>query len=416
MLAAAFLVATATFSVMRLDLHNKYNPVTTRLIFIPAVIDESARSIQKSKSSRLNSENAKTNPRASISLKDRKSTSLWMYVEQFSEGMATWRISLAEILTVAKKLNATVVEPCILHGALRACDNYSVRLNQVYDVDRLRQFHAHIASYEDYLAMLAVEEPDIVPMCFQHPQGVPSVERACGNLTNLFKKSVNAPLETVLQRNDVTTVIHIKYYRQGGFRITRVGKDELVGLHNTTLQTLDEYFDFERQHYDTVDHLLQLMGISNNSDFDVIHWRAEKRNIDYDDCATKILQARQAMGSNTTVLMSSINQLTDMLWYNPNKYKQSDAIRNLDRLLDSGFLKVDQVLENVRNLIPDKIVLPVWDQIIAQKARRFATCTKQCADTNHFCAACNYRGNFAQTTIDLRTKIGKSSHECWPIE
>ncbi|KAI2509372.1 hypothetical protein MHU86_5005 [Fragilaria crotonensis] len=122
------------------------------------------------------------------------------------------------------------------------------------------------------------------------------------------------------------------------------------------------------------------------------------------------------MGSKTTVLMSSINQEPDMLWYNPDKYNQSDAIRSLDRLLDSGFHKLDQVLDKVKDMIPDKIVIPVWDQIIAQKARRFATCIKGCALTNDLCVACNFRGNFAQTTVDLRTKVGKSSYQCWPIE
>ncbi|KAI2494188.1 hypothetical protein MHU86_20336 [Fragilaria crotonensis] len=158
------------------------------------------------------------------------------------------------------------------------------------------------------------------------------------------------------------------------------------------------------------------MGISNTSDYDVIHWRAEKHPLDYDDCANKVLQTRQAMGSNTTVLMSSINKHVDMQWYLPELYNESDAQRNLDRLLDAGFLKVDQILDKVRHLIPDQIVIPVWDQIIAQKARRFATCTKQCARTNHICLDCNFRGVFAQTTVDLRAKIGKSSDDCWPIE
>jgi hypothetical protein len=328
--------------------------------------------------------------------------------------MATWRISLAQILQVAKKLNATVVEPCIRRGHLQSCVNDAVGLDHVYDTSQLRQFHAHIASHEEYLAMLAAENPVIVPMCMQAPQG--RVEKYCGNLTNMWQKRVNAPLERALQQNDVTTVIRIRYYRQDGFAKTRVGGEELVGLVDTTWQILDEYFVFQRHHYDTVDYLLQLMGISNTSDFDVIHWRAETHTLDYDDCATKILQTRQVMGSSTTVLMSSINKHADMQWYTPERFNPSDAQRNLDRLLDAGFLKVDLVLDQVRNLIPDQIVIPVWDQIIAQKARRFATCTKQCADTNHLCTACNFRGIFAQTTVDFRAKIGKSSYECWPLE
>ncbi len=327
--------------------------------------------------------------------------------------MATWRISLTQILQVAKKLNATVVEPCIRRGYLQACGNDTVGLDQVYVTSKYRQFYPNIVSQEEYQAMLAVENPVIVPMCFLNPQL--SLETYCGNVTNMWQKKMNAPLERALKRNDVTTVIHIKFYRQGGFIKTRVGGEALVGLFKTAWQILDEYFVFQPQHYDTVDYLLQLMGISNTSDFDVIHWRAETHTLDYDDCATKILQTRQVMGSSTTVLMSSINKHADMQWYTPERFNPSDAQRNLDRLLDAGFLKVDLVLDQVRNLMPDQIVIPVWDQIIAQKARHFATCTKQCADTNQLCAACNFRGIFAQMTVDFRAKIGKSSYECWPI-
>jgi hypothetical protein len=249
-------------------------------------------------------------------------------------------------------------------------------------------------------------------MCFLNPKG--PLKKYCGKVPNMYQREVNPRLERALQQNNRKTVIHIKYYRQGGFRDTRVGGKNLVNVKKTG-RILAKYFAFERLHYDIVDHLLRLMGISNTSDFDVIHWRAEKPDIDYDDCATKILQARKVMGSKTTVLMSSINHQAAMQWYAPDKYNQSDAIQSLDRLLDSGFHKLDQVLDKVQNMIPDKIVIPIWDQIMAQKARHFATCIRGCAHTNDLCVDCNFRGNFAQTTVDLRTKIGKSSYECWPI-
>lgn len=316
---------------------------------------------------------------------------------------------------VANKLNATVVEPCIRSGALRACGNSPVRLHQIFNVRKLRQYYPRIVSHEEYQAMVAAQDPIVVPMCFQNPTRPSMVKRSCGNFTNMYQRAVIPPLERALRQNDGTTVIHINYYRLGGFRKTTVGGETLVDLGKSGLQVvLDKHFAFTRRHYDIVDNLLQLMGISNTSDFDVIHWRAEKTNIDYDDCASKILQARQAMGNKTTVLMSSINQHADMLWYKPERYNQSDAIRSLDRLLDSGFHKLDQVLEKVRNMIPDKVVLPVWDQIIAQKARRFATCTRGCVQTKDACVACNFGGNFAPTTVSLRSNIGKSSYVCWP--
>ncbi|KAI2509376.1 hypothetical protein MHU86_5009 [Fragilaria crotonensis] len=313
-----------------------------------------------------------------------KGTSVWIYVQEFSEGMATWRISLAEILMVAKRLNATVVEPCIEGGRLRTCHVAKYRLGQVYDLRRLRRFHPHIVSYEDYQTMLAVENPIIITTCLQFPRGTPSPDKVCGNVTNTYQEKVNAPIEKALQYNNGTTVIHIKYYRQGGFLNTKFERKRLV-LARFIEPILTDHFEFESQHYDSVDYLLRLMGISNNSHFDVIHWRAERPDINYDDCATKILQARKNMGSKAAVLLSSINLQADRQWFDPDRYNQSDAIQGLNRLLDSGFLKLDQVLDKVQNMIPDQIVVPVWDQIIAQKARRFATCTRGCRQKEHLC-------------------------------
>ncbi len=86
-----------------------------------------------------------------------------------------------------------------------------------------------------------------------------------------------------------------------------VGRNRLVRARFIE-SILSGYFDFSGMPYDTVDNLLQLMGVSNNSDFDVVHWRAELPNIQYDDCASKMLQARDAMSRNTTALMSSLNR------------------------------------------------------------------------------------------------------------
>ncbi|KAI2509377.1 hypothetical protein MHU86_5010 [Fragilaria crotonensis] len=314
---------------------------------------------------------------------------------------------------VAKKLYATLVEPCVLRGRLRTCDGSTYRLNQVYDMRQIRQFHPHIVSFADYLSMLAVQNPFIVSMCIQDPKGYPPPSELCGNISNWYKERVNAPLDMALQQNNGTTVvIHIKFYRRGGFHRTRV-EDERLADFETTGSILATYFAFERQHYQVVDQVLGFMGISNTSDFDVIHWRGETGNMQYDDCVTKIMQTREAMNSNNTVLLSSIRRQPDMQWYTSNN--QSEAIESLDRLLNSGFHNLDQVLDKVQDTIPDKVVLAIWDQIITQKARRFATCTRYCQWAKNPCVTCNHLGNFAQTAVDWRNEHNKSSDECWPI-
>ena len=160
---------------------------------------------------------------------------------------------------------------------------------------------------------------------------------------------------------------------------------------------LSDYFDFSGYHYDTVDDLLHLMGISNNSDFDAIHRRAELPNIRYDDCASMILQTRDAMSNNATVLISSLNRQASLQWF--ILYRQGQAIQSLNRLSEASMYKVDQALVDKGQgiLYPDSVVIAIWDQIMALQATRFATCTRSCRQRHAAaCASCNDLGNFAQ--------------------
>ena len=452
---AIFIVVTA-FSVMRLDLNSKYNPnigstvwqidrqpdhadqapssagvegsnanePPTDLSFSAAAkaadlsILAAANAMNQSFPAAALAANLSFPPSVKASAKvsyKPKGTSLWIHVHAFAEGMASWRIALAELLMAAKTLNATVVEPCVRKGRLRTCGDSTFRLGQVYDLKRLRRFYPRILSYSDYQAMIAAENPVIVPMCMQNPKGNPPLTQACGNVPNVYQQQVNFH-KMALQHTNGTTVIHIPYFRRDAFLHIQVEGKQLFRPEKTE-RMLSDYFDFKRHYYDTADNLLRLMGIANTSDFDVIHWRAELPTIQYDDCADKVLQARKVMSSNESsievVLMSSINGKAGMQWY--KSHNQSEAIKSVNRLLDSGFHKVDQVLDKVQDMIPDMIAIPIWDQIIAQKARRFTTCTSRCRYRRNPCVACNFLGNFGQTAIDLRKKMNKSSDECWPI-
>jgi hypothetical protein len=339
---------------------------------------------------------------------DQIDPSRWIHVEEFSEGMATWTRSLVEILLVAKKLNATVVEPCIGMGRLQTCNKANYRLSQVYDLERLRLLHPHIVPFENYINMLAVQKPNIVSMCHQIPGGSPHVMLVCGkHAPNMYQEQRNDLLERALQ-NNATTVIDIKYYRKGGFAKTTLEGVELIS-DKMVKAAMSAHLEFQRQHYDTVDQLLKLMGILNDTAFDVIHWRAELPNINHNECATKIFHTKKVFGSNQTVLISSIHTHTFFQWFTP--YRQAQAVQSLNRLFDADFHKVEQVYEG--QLIPDIVVLAVWDQIMALKARHFATCTKGC-HKNTGCRSCNYLGNFAQLAIDLRQNVGKTSDKCWP--
>ncbi|KAI2509382.1 hypothetical protein MHU86_5015 [Fragilaria crotonensis] len=277
-----FLVATAAFTLLKLAFHgNESLGITSKsenADNYPLLIDREPIHVtipEHSSSARTISIDTvdgeptnPSNPEQTIGIQDsaqQMGKSLWIYVEEFSEGMATWRISFAEILMVAKRLNATVVEPCIGGGRLRTCRITKYRLGQVYDLERLRQFHPHIASYAEYQDMLTRETPLIIKMCHQIQGGSPSPLIVCGqNVSNMFQVPSNHLLDQALQQVNATTVIHIMYYRKSGFQNTKVGRNRLVRPRFIE-SILADYFDIMGHHYETVDNLLRSMGISNNS-------------------------------------------------------------------------------------------------------------------------------------------------------
>eukprot|EP01068_Selenidium_serpulae_P000605 Selendium_serpulae@DN11071_c0_g1_i1.p1 len=80
--------------------------------------------------------------------------------------MANWIKRAAELLMIAKSLNATFVEPCIKNGSLRSClsakerfspiptrqfrDTINVRLGDIFDLEKLKLFHPLIISHDEF--------------------------------------------------------------------------------------------------------------------------------------------------------------------------------------------------------------------------------------------------------------------------
>jgi hypothetical protein len=207
---------------------------------------------------------------------------------------------------------------------------------------------------------------------------------------------------------------------------------------------------FHSKHVQLVDELLQRANITNNN-FSVIHWRAEKKGMDFIQCARAVNEAkdimlRRMMANNTNntaqnkeeeaskhkfVLMSSLNENEDLMWLGArdtigNSTKSSQiALQYL--LRDNGFIKIDGLLEarstKVHN--DDPGMLAIYDLIIATKAINFATCSRGgeagCSDVSHrLCDACNHIGNFGRLATSLRKQNTyhslASSWECWPSE
>jgi hypothetical protein len=348
---------------------------------------------------------------------------LWIYVSSWAEGISNWRKSLTEILIVAHRLNATLVEPCICQGRMVSCQKLGdvptscinsagtmTKLSDIFDMERMKQFHPAIASFDDFQrhtdaqkTELATKQQASFTMCMNR------LKDPCGEIEWGHKSEKSMVLKkAVHQSHLVRTTLEMTHFRRTAFVRMMLGKVKLVDP-SEILPLARKYLDFRSEHYQIVDHALDQMGVNKN--FSVIHWRGELQNMDYMECARAILKTRDQMHTpdRQFVLMSSLNMDATLQWGGARKRaKNSTAHAALSLLLDTGFYKLDTVIEGDKDIVR----LAVWDIILAVKAQAFATCAG-CDAESEICAKCNYQGNFARWAVEMRQMSGKQSRKCW---
>ena len=209
---------------------------------------------------------------------------------------------------------------------------------------------------------------------------------------------------------------------------------KLFGLTIQDRKTFPQYQpSFHPKHIQTVEDVLRKSNITDDN-FSAIHWRAEKRGMDYAECAKAVLYAKHALqqkslahngqekSNHQFVLMSSLNKDTDLMWDGSKIISGANkaAQQALNFLVqDNGFLKIDDLLEKVNN-VHDPGMLAVYDLILAKKAKSFATCARDkgfgCNNaTGSICELCNHVGKFGKLALELRRNSPKdSSWACWP--
>lgn len=344
---------------------------------------------------------------------------LWLHVNDISEGMANWRIAIVELLLVAKQIGAAFVEPCILQGRVTSCHKVKqnqVRLSDVFDLNKLREVHPWIISQEDYeIGTVNVTPTNVFVFCMH--EGNPSPATVClrdgARLANFYNSETNSILEEALQQQD-PSIIEIHAYRKGGFAKAQLqqGEEKLINA-SLVQQSLEDNLQFHSKHYRHVASLLRKLNIED--DYHVIHWRAEVLHMNYQNCADQLVKAKNLMSRSVkvpTILISSLNQNPSYQWGGGGFTRAGSAIALRSLTEAHGFLKLDTVNDKP---VDDMIYLAVWDQIVAQNATNFATCTKACK-AKRSCKACNYQGSFGEVAIHARTKVGRGSHQCWPTK
>eukprot|EP00984_Skeletonema_dohrnii_P004621 scaffold1634_cov118-Skeletonema_dohrnii-CCMP3373.AAC.19 len=397
---------------------------------------------------------------------------LWLDTITYAEGIAGWKTSLLELLYFAQKVNgggggATLVEPCMTSGRLRSCGRYETRgvpVSEIFDLDEYMtppsdgngSKYPVMVSYDDYQRIVGNTNTTVAKtnVCMLHSKSL-SYDKRCTKDTSWIMTMKQNNLQRMMDNsNQQHFILHLEDYWRGsiyelgwqlGMYIPNDKQERFVkGMEIPHKGVFEgKTIPFHMKHVQFVEDLLQRANITNDN-FSAVHWRAEKKGMDFMRCAravneVKHIMLREMMTSNTTrkdeessqhkfVLMSSLNENEDMMWsgsrnsiVNGTTTTPQQALHYL--LHDNGFIKIDGLLEmQAKKVHNDPGMLAIYDLIIATKANNFATCARDgktgCNGvTRRLCDACNHVGKFGRLATSLRKEDGDhrgSSFECWP--
>lgn len=357
---------------------------------------------------------------------------LYIFVQDYGEGMANWRQSIAELFYVAKHLDATFVEPCARAGRLSSCSKLSespgakFRLHQVMDLTYWRSYHPNIITEEDFLLVQNVRQPEIFLDC-QTFYG-----RSCGKRNTYAKKDLPILANAMNVSQTSTAIWQLKTYYRGGltaYTTSHVGnsKSEIRDLLNNFTPTPNEYNRVKKWIHQVVTNSTTP---PNDIDaplpkFATIQWRPEHTaGLNHVTCAQAIIEARDVLSEEAGIpkenflLMSSLSENLALSWGGvagdaaASKGRDKQA---LAMLKEAGFKRLEKMYN--ANL-HDATFPPVWDLITAELATSHSTCS---GCNSHICKACNHQGSASKYFLEKRKKKRSTlpesekgfTHNCW---
>lgn len=365
---------------------------------------------------------------------------LWIVVESFNEGISGWRKALVQVAMLAQRFNATFVEPQVKDGRLFSptAVEGNIRLFHVLDPRILRKINTKWATKEDYERLLKRDPPAKV------------YEWCVGNRKQKDCKFVPGSFQRDQMRHNKAlneAVAALEQYDHVIFRMDRVWmssldrlryRQRLVAPPARAEEIVSNTLEFAPQMHANANLTLQLMNISEQQGYAVIHWRAEKNDIDYLKCAQYIAESQSNMKKDLAernieaakfVLMSSLSVDESHIWAGAKaKAVNTTAQEALHFLMkDRGFEMSSAKLPPQKDLV----VYAAVDLILAQRALSFATCsTATSCQKDVRCSSCNWLGKFAGMALKSRSNVDKNddadvdsresanfapgTYNCWP--
>jgi hypothetical protein len=436
---------------------------------------------------------------------------IWINVKTFAEGIGGWSTTLVELIrlantTITNRSSISIVEPCMLHGRLGMCgddnnNNSSSRsipipISEIFDMKEVLgvvqpgRLFPIMVPYHEYSMHTSTNSMLQYNICMSRLRGNninPIPVTRCPTST-LLPKDVDLSKLLSLQRqassssdgnssSSSSSISIILNLEDCWMNDSKLG--QLIGIdkHITSNKVLLPQLSFHPNHINTVDRILTRVNITGNNTFSVIHWRAEKNNMDYIDCANAVLHAKirmmeddeeEADGSDVVdegqqqeqkhhsfILLTSLNYNASKMWTGSrNAVNKVDTVKQaLDMLLiDNQFIAFDNLLsqemedssssssreeetdgyhhqggvvqQRQQYYYHDSGMLAIYDLILAIKSKTFASCARDesygCDDVaTAVCDRCNHIGKFGKLAISLRRKFNPitsngTSWGCWP--
>lgn len=343
-----------------------------------------------------------------------------IYVTKYHEGLSSWRIAVAELLTVARLTNASLAEPCVRHGRLSGdCSGPSLRLREVFDVEQMKKI-APIVSPDEAAAMRV--NATVAGVCMHF-----------GNPKDVCKPSIWGTLQTCpANLANRAQVLEIDAYRR-------------MGVMGITADMVDEALEaimFSPTQIRLAADMVRRRAFDEN-DYIVYQWRSETKHQNLAKCVQNLVRSKETRFRRDTpvLLVSDLTLEKGHQWGGIHRSDQGMIERALDELRAHNFTKifddrdaVDGALDIARasnittldgkNAFTDlskvDLVFPaIWDAVIASNAKVLATCS---GCQSRICKDCMWQGNYAGLILQLRNI--RKRHQllpgfaqtltCWP--
>ena len=279
-------------------------------------------------------------------------------VRTWEEGISSARVSLAELLTLAHMINATLIEPCMHDGHLIACDGNCGRASKGRcDADATADVNL------DEFAVVAGEAPVRVKLSELFDLHalqkiapiVPSEVAQEKQRTDELKRTVcmsNGDLQSCegmgLKQYYGISVEELACGSAERLEVFSYRKGAITGLDAGLVWQVQHTIDFAKSAYAAADDLAGLMGLPEK--YVAYHWRSEEHEEHYVECAQHLIESRDRQlaqlpasshaDTNVTLLISDLMDNADLHWGREWPHKDQGALA-LTRLFDAGFVKLD---------------------------------------------------------------------------